>query len=52
MKAIIQRFNQTYAAQTRRESSLRVFLKTSNLDFLAAKKLKLDALRKLEAPSS
>ena len=25
MKAIIQRFNQTYAAQTRRESSLRVF---------------------------
>ena len=53
MKAIIQRFNQTYAAQTRRESSLRVFLKTSNLDFLAAKKLKLDVLRgKLEAPSS
>ena len=41
MKAIIQCFNQTYAVQTRRESSLRFFsLKTSNLSSLAAKSKK------------
>ena len=47
IKAIIQCFNQTYAVQTRRESSLRVFfLKTSNLSSLAAKKSKKSILRK------
>ena len=51
--AIKQCFNQTYAAQTRRESSLRGdFSQDVQFDSFGSQKQGLDVLRKLETPSS
>ena len=52
IKAIIQRFNQTYAAQTRRESSLRVFSQDVQIYSFGLQKTQIGRLEKLEAPSS